>query len=387
MIPYGRQDITEEDIQSVVDILRSDFLTQGNTTNIFESRLATYCHAKYAIVTNSATSALHLSCLALDLQAGDYVWTSSISFVASSNCALYCGAQIDFIDIELSTGNICINSLENKLIKASAVNKLPKIVIAVHMAGNSCDMVALHQLSLKYGFKIIEDASHAIGARYLDQPVGNCQFSDITVFSFHPVKIITTGEGGCATTNNNLLAKKMAMLRSHGITRDKKEMLIPSDQEWYYEQILLGYNYRLTDIQAALGISQMNRVDDYVLKRNAIANIYTHGLKGLPVEPPSITQHAYSSYHLYIIRIQPNLVAKSRDEVFSQLRNLGIGVNFHYIPIFMQPYYQKFGLDPKDFPNACAYYKQAISLPIFPRLTDIDQNYIIASASKVLLKN
>lgn len=374
MIPYGRQNISEEDIAAVVNVLRSDFLTQGPLASRFEESVSSYCGAKYAVATNSATSALHIACLALGVGSGDIVWTSPISFVASANCALYCDAEIDFVDIDIRTFNMSIELLSSKLEEANRIGCLPKVVIPVHMCGQSCEMEAIHTLSKKYGFKIIEDASHAIGGSYQENKIGNCLYSDITVFSFHPVKIITTGEGGMAVTNQIDLAKKMERLRSHGITRDPLEMDSTPDGAWTYQQINLGFNYRMTDIQAALGISQMNRLDDFVAKRYEIASRYGELLQGSQVITPWQIPDAYSSLHLYVVRIEGGM--QKRKAVFDALRENEIGVNIHYMPIYKQPYYAKRGFRPVDFPESEKYYAQALTLPLFPGLTIKQQKYI-----------
>lgn len=367
-IPYGRQNISEADIKAVEEVLRSDYLTQGPLVPRFEEQVSGYCGAQYAIAINSATSALHIACLALDVGPGDTVWTSPISFVASANCARYCGADVDFVDIDSRTYNMSAAALEEKLIKAEASGRLPKVVIPVHLCGQSCDMEAIHRLSLKYKFRIIEDASHAIGGKYKDDPIGRCRFSDITVFSFHPVKIITTGEGGMALTNDVMLSKRMARLRSHGITRDPAEMTQDPDGPWYYQQLELGFNYRMTDIQAALGLSQMTRLDMFVKERHAIANEYDSLLTDLPITVPFQHLDSYSAYHLYVVRLHPEKGRLSHRQLFEKMRMEGIGVNLHYIPIYRQPYYARMKFDISGFPNAEAYYKEAISLPIFPGL-------------------
>ena len=327
-VPYGKQDIQKKDIDYVVNVLKSDFLTQGPCVPQFENSVKNYCGANYAAAVNSATSALHISLLALDVGPGDYVWTSPVSFVASANAALYCGAKIDFVDIDPFTYNMCSNSLEKKLKAAKLNNLLPKVVIPVHLSGLPCDMKAIHRLSKKYGFNIVEDASHAIGASYQKNKIGSCNFSDITVFSFHPVKIITTGEGGIALTNNKKLYQKFELFRSHGITRDPNFMTQPPDGLWYYQQLELGYNYRMSDIQAGLGISQMSRIDEYIRKRHNIAEFYDSELKNCSLVLPYHPQDAYSSYHLYIIRLLENNQTKHQ-ELFAKLRQLGIGVNLH----------------------------------------------------------
>ena len=381
MIPYGRQDISQADIDSVIDTLKSDFLTQGPQVPLFEKKVSGYCNAKYGVAVNSATSALHIACLALNLSKGDWLWTSPNSFVASANCGLYCGAKVDFVDIDSKTYNMSVEELEKKLIQAELDNKLPKIVIPVHFAGQSCNMKRIHSLSQKYGFKIIEDASHAIGGKYLNKSIGCCQYSDITVFSFHPVKIITTAEGGLATTNNKNLLEKMQLFRSHGITRDAKLMTKKSQRSLYYEQTVLGFNYRMTDLQAALGISQMKRLDIFVTKRHVLRNNYNLLLNNLPLIKPFQDQDSYSSLHLYPIQIDLEKTNKNREKVFEELRNSGVGVNVHYIPIHTHPYYQKLGFQNGDFPNAEAYYGRAISLPL-PSVMSIDQQKFIVKKMK-----
>ncbi len=383
MIPYGRQEVTEDDIEAVVKVLRSEFLTQGTLVPAFEEKLANYCDAAYAVAVNSATSALHIACLALGLGRGDYLWTSPITFVASANCALYCGANVDFVDIDPETFNICPKMLEDKLIKAERIGCLPKILIPVHFSGRPCDMKAIWSLSQKFGFRIIEDASHALGARYHSNPIGSCRYSDITVFSFHPVKIITTGEGGAALTNQIHLAKKMALLRSHGITRDSAEMIRSPDGPWYYEQTTLGFNYRLTDFQAAMGISQLDRLNNYLVRRHEISNAYDKLLAHLPLKIPS-QDSEYSALHLYVIQLDLDNITQSRDEVFRSLRDRGINVNVHYIPIHMQPYFQAMGFRRGDFPVAERYYSKAISLPMFPALKDEDQLKVVSVLSSAI---
>ena len=377
MIPYGRQDISEADIQAVVDVLRSDFLTQGPAVPAFENCLAAYCGASHAVAVNSATSALHIACLALDVGPGDIVWTSPITFVASANCALYCGASIDFVDIDPRTYNMSVEQLEAKLAHVAQHGKLPKVVIPVHLCGQPCDIVAIHALAQQYGFKIIEDASHAIGGKYRDELIGNCRYSDITVFSFHPVKIITTAEGGMAMTNDAQLAKRMQLLRSHGITRDVNEMTHAPDGPWYYQQIDLGYNYRMTDLQAALGLSQMQRLDEFVSKRHAIANRYDQLLAGLPVTAPWQHPDGYSGLHLYVIRLKRDKIGKTHRQVFEGLRAANIGVNLHYIPVHCQPYYEGLGFKAGYCPEAEQYYAEAISLPMYPGLTEAQQDRVV----------
>ena len=385
MIPYGRQSISEEDVQAVIAVLKSDFLTQGPVVQNFEQAICEYTGAKHAVVTNSATSALHLACRALGLGEGDILWTTPITFVASANCALYCSAEVDFVDIDPKTYNLSVDALKVKLEQADKVGKLPKILVPVHLCGLPCDMEAIDELSKKYGFSVIEDASHAIGGKYQDEPVGNCRYSDITVFSFHPVKIITTGEGGAALTNNRGLAEKMALMRSHGITRDSKCMTQEPDGDWYYQQIELGYNYRMTDIQAALGLSQMNRLDEFVERRHKIADKYDNSLRDLTVTPQYRPSDAYSAMHLYVIRLTTEELEKSHKLVFSELRESGIGVNLHYIPVHTQPYYRKLGFSVGDFPQAEKYYSQAISLPMFPDLSDDQVLTVVKELRKVLV--
>lgn len=378
MIPYGRQVISEADIEAVADVLRSDFLTQGNMVPAFEGAVKTFCGARYAVATNSATSALHLACLALDVGPGDAVWTTSITFVASANCALYCGASVDFVDIDSRTYNMSVSALADKLAEAERAGKLPKVVIPVHLAGQSCDMAGIHELSARYGFRIIEDASHAIGGRYQGEPIGNCRYSDIAVFSFHPVKIITSGEGGMALTNDAGIANKLARLRSHGITRNQHEMTQASDGPWYYQQIDLGFNYRMSDIHAALGLSQMQRLEEFVAKRHLIAREYNELLSGLWVTTPWQSPDAYSAMHLYIVRLKRDEIKFSQKEVFERLRNAGIMVNLHYIPVYRHPYFKAMGFDPRNFPEAEAYYAEAISLPIYPTLSAEQQAEVVA---------
>lgn len=379
MIPYGRQQISDADIQAVVEVLKSDYLTQGPAVPAFENAVAAYCGAGHAVAVNSATSALHLACLALGVRAGDCVWTTPITFVASANCALYCGADVDFVDIDPSTFNISVPALEEKLQRAEQSGRLPKVVIPVHLCGLSCDMAAIHRLSKRYGFRVIEDASHAIGGRYQKQLIGNCRYADICVFSFHPVKIITTGEGGMALTNDALLAKRMALLRSHGITRDAAEMTHEADGPWYYQQIELGFNYRMTDLQAALGLSQLKRLDAFVARRQQVAGFYRHYLAGLPVVLQSQPEDCYSAFHLLVIRLQSADCKMPHREVFCRLRDAGIGVNLHYIPVHLQPYYQRRGFKPGDFPQAERYYAEALTLPLYPDLSEARQLHVIAT--------
>lgn len=385
MIPYGRQEITESDIDAVVQVLRSDFLTQGPVVPQFEAQVAAYCGVKHALAANSATSALHIACLSLQLGPGDSLWTSPLTFVASANCGLYCGASVDFVDVDPRTYNICPVALEKKLSEAERLKRLPKVLVAVHLCGQPCDMKSIFILSKKFGFRIIEDASHAIGGKYLGQPIGNCRYSDITVFSFHPVKIITTAEGGMALTNDAELAHRMALFRSHGITRDADHMTHEPDGPWYYQQIELGYNYRMTELQAALGCSQMERLDQSIERRHQLARRYDSLLADLPVKTPWQHPDGYSGLHLYVIRLKLDLVDGTHKEVFEALRANGIGVNLHYIPVYSQPYFQRMGFDPTSFPQAQAYYREAISLPLYSALTEQQQDVVVVALRRALV--
>lgn len=378
-IPYGRQSTDERDVAAVCNVLRSDFLTQGPTVPAFENAVALYCGAEHAVAVSNGTAALHLACVALNVGPGDLVWTSPITFVASANCALYCGADVDFVDIDLRTYNLSPECLAEKLKIAKASGHLPNVVILVHLAGQPCDMAAIYALSQEYGFRIIEDACHAIGGRYQNEPIGNCRYSDITVFSFHPVKTITTAEGGMAVTNDAELANRMARLRTHGITRDPAEMTHAPDGSWYYQQIELGFNFRMTDLQAALGISQLKRLDEFVDKRHAIARRYDRLLADLPIRIPWQHPDAYSGLHLYVIRLKLSEIRKTHREVFDALRAASIGVNLHYIPVYRQPYYEAIGFKPGYCPEAERYYAEAISLPMYPGLTDAQQDQIVGT--------
>jgi UDP-4-amino-4,6-dideoxy-N-acetyl-beta-L-altrosamine transaminase len=382
VIPYGRQDINQADIDAVVEVLRSEFLTQGPAVPAFENEVASYCGASYAVAVNSATSALHIACLALGVGKGDIVWTSPITFVASANCALYCGAEVDFVDIDPFTYNLSVGRLASKLALAEETGNLPKVVIPVHLCGQPCDMAGIYALSMQYGFKIIEDASHAIGGKYQNKPIGNCRYSDITVFSFHPVKVITTTEGGMAMTNDVAKAEKMKLLRSHGITRNAPDMTHEPDGSWYYQQIDLGYNYRMTDMQAALGISQMQRLNRYIERRHELARRYNQLLVNLPVTLPLQNPSGYSGLHLYVIRLQLNKISRSHREVFESMREQGIGVNLHYIPVYTQPYYQRMGFKPDNFPEAERYYSEAISLPMYPAMSEDQQDIVISELNR-----
>jgi len=385
MIPYGKQDIIQADIDAVVDVLKSDFLTQGPQVPAFEKALINATGANYALAVNSATSALHIACLALDLGAGDILWTTPITFVASANCGLYCGAEVDFVDIDPATYNLCPQALKLKLIDAKKQNRLPKVLVAVHLCGQPCDMKAIHALAVEYGFRVIEDASHAIGGRYLDSAIGSCEFSDITVFSFHPVKIVTTAEGGAVLTNDESLANKMALYRSHGITRDESLMENTPHGSWYYEQIDLGFNYRMTELQAALGVSQMVRLEEFVATRHRLASRYYEKLNDLPITLPYQLPNTYSGLHLFVIRLDLSKISKTHKEVFDELRTQGIGVNLHYIPVHLQPYYQRMGFKLGDFPHAESYYRNAISLPIFHGMTDEQQDEVIYKLTDILM--
>ncbi|KRB51036.1 UDP-4-amino-4,6-dideoxy-N-acetyl-beta-L-altrosamine transaminase [Rhizobium sp. Root708] len=382
MIPYGRQDISQADIDFVIEVLKSDFLTQGPLVGRFEEAVASYCGTPFAVALNSATSALHVACLALELGPGDVLWTSPTTFVASANCALYCGAGVDFVDIDPKTYNMSVERLAEKLAEAEKLGKLPKVVVPVHLSGQPCDMPAIKALADRYGFKIIEDASHAVGARYRTgagekfTPVGDCRFSDITVFSFHPVKIVTTGEGGMALTKNPLLADRLQRFRSHGITSDREQMVpMPDDEIWNYQQILLGYNYRLTDIQAALGISQMSRIDGFIRQRHKIAERYDREFANLSITTPWQSPDIYSSYHLYVIRVRDQGITQRK--LYDGLQDAGVNANLHYIPVYRQPYFRKMGFERGYCPEAEAYFTQAVSIPMYPTLTDDEQGHVI----------
>jgi len=383
MIPYGRQNISEQDIEAVVEVLKSDYLTQGPKVPAFEQAVAEYSQAKYAIATNSATSALHIACLALDIGQGDIVWTSPNSFVASANCALYCGAAVDFVDIDFNTGNMCVDTLATKLEQAQKQAKLPKAIIPVHFAGQSCDMQAVNKLAKQYGIFIIEDASHAIGGQYQQKPVGSCQYSDITIFSFHPVKIITSAEGGMALTNSAKLKEKLALYRSHGVVSSADKFTEESHGPWYYQQQALGFNYRMTELQAALGLSQISRLREFVDKRNELASYYDKSFKNLGISTLTQQEHVLSAYHLYVICL-PFSDNNQHSEAISFLREQGIWAHVHYIPIHLQPYYQNLGFKQGDFPNAEQYYQQAITLPLHPDLTTEQQQYIIEKVASLL---
>ncbi|TQE98383.1 MAG: UDP-4-amino-4,6-dideoxy-N-acetyl-beta-L-altrosamine transaminase [Spiribacter salinus] len=374
MIPYGRQQISQHDIDAVAEVLRSDFLTQGPVVPRFEDAVANRVCANHGVAVNSATSALHIACAALDLGPGDWLWTSPITFVASANCGRYCGAGVDFVDIEPNTFNMCPDALEAKLAKAEREGKLPKVIVPVHMCGQSPDMARISEVAKKHDVRIVEDASHAIGADYQCKPVGACEYSDITVFSFHPVKIITTGEGGLATTNNPALATRMAELRTHGITRDPSRMTKEPDGPWHYQQIELGWNYRMTEMQAALGLSQLDRLEEFVSRRRDLAAAYDEQLTDLPLRLPGRLEGADSSWHLYVIRLEN---ADRRRKIFEALREAGIGVNVHYIPVHLQPCYELLGFSRGDFPASEDYYDRAISIPLHPGMGTNDQNRVL----------
>jgi UDP-4-amino-4,6-dideoxy-N-acetyl-beta-L-altrosamine transaminase len=384
MIPYGRHDISNADIQAVVEVLESEWLTQGPWVPRFETSVSDHVSCRHAVAVNSATSALHIACLALGLGPGDWLWTSPITFVASANCGLYCGARVEFVDIDPRTYNLCPDALESKLAAAEKAGRLPKVVVAVHLCGQPCDMARIHALSQKYGFRIIEDASHAIGGKYNGEYIGNCRYSDITVFSFHPVKIITTAEGGMALTNSDELAAEMTLLRSHGITRDPEQMTHEADGPWYYQQVGLGFNYRMTDLQAALGVSQMQRLDAYVARRHELARRYNHLFANLPITTPWQHPDSYSALHLYVIRLRLDRIRKSHRQVFEAMREQGIGVNLHYIPVHSQPHYQRMGFKVGEYPQAERYYAEAISLPMFSALSDSQQDEVLLALRKAL---
>ena len=377
MIKYGCQDITDEDVQAVLKTLKSEFLTQGPAIPKFENYIASKVGAQHGIAVNSATSALHAACLALDLGEGDWLWTSAISFVASANCGVFCSASIDFVDVNPCDFNICVEALEEKLIHAKKLGKLPKVLVVVHMAGQSCNMFRISQLAQEYGFKIIEDASHAVGAKYRKNYVGSCVYSDIAVFSFHPVKIITTTEGGMALTNNAKLGKKLRAICSHGISRDLQRKVFEKEGPWFYEQQELGFNFRMTDIQAALGLSQSKRLDDYISTRNLFAQNYNQELKGLPIILPEINPDCISSFHLYVIQFKTQKNRELRRFVYEYLHSKGIGVNVHYFPIYLQPYYKKFGFKSGLCPNAELYYSRALTLPLHPNLSAQDLMFVV----------
>lgn len=384
MIPYGRQQITQADIDAVVTVLRSDCLTQGPAVPRFEQALAHHCRARHAVAACNATAALHLACQALSLAQGDVLWTVPNTFVASANCGRYCGADVDFVDIDPDTWNLDVRALRARLHAARTSGRLPKIVVPVHFGGQPTDQEEIWELAHEFGFKVVEDASHAVGASRHGEPVGSCRWSDVTVFSFHPVKIITTGEGGMALTNDEELAWRMATLRSHGITRDESRMHNAPDGPWHYEQLELGHNYRMTDLQAALGLSQLDRLDEYVNRRNTLARRYDGLLSGLPLVLPTISPGNMSAFHLYVVRLRTNAVRKTQREVFEALRRNGVGVNLHYTPVHLQPYYRKLGFTPGTYPEAETYAEEAMTLPLYPALTEADQDAVVSALSEVL---
>ena len=379
MIYYGKQNINKADIQAVVDVLQSDFLTQGPVLDQFEKKVARYCGAKYAVAVTNATSALHIACRAAGLGKGDVLWTSPITFTASANCGRYCGADVDFVDIDAATYNMSVDELANKLQESKAAGRLPKVVVPVHLAGQSCDMKRIYELSVEYGFTVLEDASHAIGADYLDTKVGSCAYSDMAVFSFHPVKIITTGEGGMVLTNNDDLYQKLCLYRSHGITRDALLMTHEPDGPWYYQQIDLGYNYRMTELQAALGFSQMDRLDEFVERRRYLVDRYNGLLQDLPVVMPHVLDGNNPSWHLYMVRVDFSRLQIDKVQLFAEMKKRGIVLNLHYIPVHTQPYYQRLGFKQGDFPQSEKYYEEIFTLPLYYGLTDERQNDVVAA--------
>jgi UDP-4-amino-4,6-dideoxy-N-acetyl-beta-L-altrosamine transaminase len=395
MIPYGRQDITQADIDTVTAVLRSDFLTQGPAVPAFEHAVCERVRAKHAVAVNSATSALHIACMALNLGPGDRLWTVPNTFIASANCARYCGADVDFVDIDADTWNLSVAQLRAKLLRARSSNSLPKVVVPVHFGGQPTQQQAIWELSREFGFRVIEDASHSIGATAHGEPVGSCRWSDITIFSFHPVKIVTSGEGGMALTNDAELAERMQLLRSHGITRNVPRMRgysadandlagTESPPAWYYEQQLLGFNYRLTDLHAALGRSQLQRADEYIERRNVLARRYDVALQDLSLRLPTVLAGNVSAFHLYVVRLQPGATAKTHRQVFDEMRRRGVGVNLHYSPVHLQPYYRDLGFKEGLCPEAEAHGREAITLPLFPTLSESDQDAVATALRESL---
>ncbi|OQR26974.1 UDP-4-amino-4,6-dideoxy-N-acetyl-beta-L-altrosamine transaminase [Pseudomonas sp. Bc-h] len=384
MIPYGRQSLDQADIDAVVEVLESDWLTQGPTIERFEAAMAERCEAGFGVAVCNATAALHIACLAAGLGEGDWLWTSPNTFLASANCGRYCGADVDFVDIDPLTWNLDVNALKHKLESAEREGRLPKVLVAVAFSGQSCDMRAIAELSRRYGFVVIEDASHAVGASYAGRPVGCGEYADMTVFSFHPVKIVTTGEGGLVLTNSPERAEHLRRLRSHGMTRDPVQMDAPSHGPWYYQQVELGFNYRITDMQAALGLSQLNKLDGFLARRRQLVARYQALLADLPLTLPTPQPEAESAWHLYVVRLQTERLQHSHRQIFEGLRAAGIGVNVHYIPVHLQPYYRDLGFAAGDFPQAEAYYAQAISLPLFPAMTDEQQDFVVDQLRRLL---
>lgn len=387
MIPYGRQHIGDEEVEAVVAALTSELITQGPRVPAFEMAVAEAVGAEHAVAVNSATSALHIACLAVGLPSGGLLWTSPNSFVASANAGLYCGAAVDFVDIDPATLNMSVGALAAKLEAAEAEGRLPDVVVPVHFGGEPCDMAEIHALSQRYGFRIVEDASHAVGARYRDSRIGDCRYSDVAVFSFHPVKIVTTAEGGLATARDPEVAERMALLRSHGITRDERAMQGASHGPWYYQQVSLGFNYRMTELQAALGIAQMARLEGFLARREALASRYDALLVGLPVRTQRRHPANRSALHLYVVHVDEAETGVSRRALFEALRAAGIGVNVHYIPIHTQPWYQALGFREGMFPAAEDYYRGAITLPLFPDMRDIQQNRVVESLHAALARS
>lgn len=380
MIPYGRQTISEDDIAAVADVLRSDLITQGPMSDAFEVAVAEYCGAKHAVAVANGTAALHLAVMSMGLGRGGLLWTTPITFVASANCARFVGADVDFVDIDPDTLNISVETLSDKLEAAEKAGRLPDVVVPVHFAGASCDMARIRELADRFSFRVLEDGAHGVGGRYRGDPVGGCRYSDATTFSFHPVKIVTTGEGGLVLTNDDQLADQARLLHTHGVTRDVTKMRGAPDGPWYYQQVALGYNFRITDIQAALGVSQMRRLNEFVARRNEIAAAYLDAFSDLPVRCQTVPSDVLSSYHLFVIELKQH----DRSEVYDRLRDLGVGSAVHYIPVHLQPYYRDLGFNPGDFPRAEAYYRNAITLPLYPAMTDADRDTVVAAVRQVL---
>lgn len=382
-LPYGRHTVTKEDLINVLNVLRSSNLTQGDKVPLLEKAISEKVNCKNSIAVNSATSALHLTCLALGLNQNDWLWTSANTFVASANCGRYCNAKVDFVDINPKTGLICTDALEKKLEVAKENNKLPKILVPVHFAGSSCDMEKIASLSKKYKFNVVEDASHALGGKYKNEPVGSCFYSIATIFSFHPVKIITTAEGGAITTNDDQLAKKLFLLRSHGITKVQEEFESNEFEDWTYEQQILGFNFRMSDLHASLGISQLKRLDKIIVERNKKFEYYQDLIKELPINLLEIPKNVKSSVHLAIIRLQekdPNLHRK----IFTELRKMNIGVQIHYLPVHLHPYYKKLGFKVGDYPKAELHSKNCITIPLYLGMDKKDQNRVVKSLKSLL---